>query len=116
MIDPKKGLKSIAKAGKKSYKFDEAEPITAPDEMDHSGEFSDVELDDAALVSLMRMDGSATFGNASWPVNTSIDWLRGSSANVDDEPHETTFPLILLDRLMCLDVNRLFTARSCRQV
>ena len=41
--------------------------------------------------------------------------IHGSSANVGDQLHETTSPLILLDRLMRLDVNRLFTARSGRQ-
>ena len=56
LIDPKKGLKSIAKAGKKEgYKFDKAELGEALDEMDDSGAFSDVELDAAALASLMGM-------------------------------------------------------------
>ncbi len=58
LIDPKKGLKSIAKAGKKEgYKFDKAELGAALDEMDDSGAFSDVELDAAALASLMGMGG-----------------------------------------------------------
>ena len=58
LIDPKKGLKSIAKAGKKEgYKFDKAELGEALDEMDDSGAFSDVELDAAALASLMGMGG-----------------------------------------------------------
>ena len=59
LIDPKKGLKSIAKAGKKEgYKFNQKELGAALDEMDDSGAFSDVELDDAALASLMGMGGS----------------------------------------------------------
>ena len=59
LIDPKKGLKSIAKAGKKEgYKFDKAELGEALDEMNDAGAFFDVELDDAALASLMGMGGS----------------------------------------------------------
>ena len=58
LINPKKGLKSIAKAGRKEgYKFDKAELGAALDEMDDAGAFSDVELDDAALASLMGMGG-----------------------------------------------------------
>ncbi|QNI54171.1 hypothetical protein SynBIOSE41_01657 [Synechococcus sp. BIOS-E4-1] len=41
--------------------------------------------------------------------------IHGSSADVSDELKETTSPLILLDRLTRLDVNRLFTARGGRQ-
>ena len=41
--------------------------------------------------------------------------IHGSSAGVGDELDETTSPLILLDRLTRLDVNRLFTERSGRQ-
>ena len=41
--------------------------------------------------------------------------IHGSSADVGDELDEMTSPLILLDRLTRLDVNRLFTARSGRQ-
>ena len=59
LIDPKQGLKSIAKAGKKEgYKFDKTELGAALDEMNDSGAFSSVELDDAALASLMGMGGS----------------------------------------------------------
>ena len=59
LIDPKKGLKSITKAGKKEgYKFDKAELGAALDEMNDAGAFGDVELDDAALESLMGMGGS----------------------------------------------------------
>ena len=58
LIDPKKGLKSIAKAGKKEgYKFDKAELGEALDEMNDAGAFFDVELDDAVLASLMGMGG-----------------------------------------------------------
>ena len=38
--------------------------------------------------------------------------IHGSSADVGDQLKDTTSPLILLDRLTRLDVNRLFTARS----
>ena len=58
LIDPKKGLKSIAKAGKKEgYKFDKAELGAALDEMNDAGAFSSVELDDAALATLLGMGG-----------------------------------------------------------
>ena len=58
LINPKKGLKSIVKVGKKEgYKFDKAELATALDEMNNAGAFSDVELDDAALAALMGMGG-----------------------------------------------------------
>ena len=41
--------------------------------------------------------------------------IHRGSADVGDQLLETTSPLILLDRLTRLDVNRLFTARSGRQ-
>ena len=63
LINPKKGLKSIVKVGKKEgYKFDKAELATALDEMNDAGAFSDVELDDAALAALMGMGGEQQFG------------------------------------------------------
>ena len=59
LIDPKKGLKSITKAGKKEgYKFNKAELGAALDEMNKGGSFSDIELDDAALATLMGMGGA----------------------------------------------------------
>ena len=59
LIDPTKGLNSIAKAGKKEgYLFNKAELGEALDEMNNGGAFFDVELDDAALESLMGMGGS----------------------------------------------------------
>ena len=59
LIDPQKGLKSIAKAGKKEgYKFDKAELGAALDEMNQGGAFDTVELDDAALATLMGMGGA----------------------------------------------------------
>ena len=58
LIDPKKGLKSIAKAGKKEgYKLDKKELGAALDEMNDAGAFNDVKLDDAALATLMGMGG-----------------------------------------------------------
>ena len=66
LIDPKKGLKSIAKAGKKEgYKLDKKELGAALDEMNDAGAFLDVELDDAALATLMGMGGEPTSANAS---------------------------------------------------
>ena len=41
--------------------------------------------------------------------------IHGSSADVGDQLDDKTSPLILLDRLTRLDVNRLFTARSQKQ-
>ena len=41
--------------------------------------------------------------------------LHGSSAAVDDSLGPNSSPLLLLDRLTRMDVNRLFTARSGRQ-
>ena len=64
LIDPKKGLKSIIKAGKKEgYQFDKAELSEALDEMNDAGAFYDVELDDAALASLMGMGGSQQYSS-----------------------------------------------------
>jgi len=58
LIDPKEGLKSITKAGKKEgYKFDKAELGAALNEMDEAGAFSNVELDDAALITLLGLGG-----------------------------------------------------------
>ena len=59
LIDHKKGLKSIIKAGKKEgYKFDKAELGAALNEMNDAGAFFDVELDDAALATLVGMGGA----------------------------------------------------------
>ena len=67
LIDPKKGLKSIAKAGKKEgYKFDKDELATALNEMDDAGTFGNIELDDAALASLMGMGGSQQQAGGGW--------------------------------------------------
>ena len=58
LSDPKKGLKSIVKAGKKEgYELEKKELGAALDEMNKGGAFYDVELDDAALASLMGMGG-----------------------------------------------------------
>ena len=58
LINPKKGLISIVKAGKKEgYKFDKAELGEALDEMKDAGAFGSIELDDAALTALMGMGG-----------------------------------------------------------
>ena len=58
LINPKKGLKSIIKVGKKEgYMFDKKELSAALDEMNDAGAFSDVELDAAALNSLLNTGG-----------------------------------------------------------
>ena len=59
LIDGKRGLKSIIKVGKKEgYKFDKKELGIALEEMDDAGAFSDIELDDAALATLLGMGGN----------------------------------------------------------
>ncbi|QNI98444.1 hypothetical protein [Synechococcus sp. RS9902] len=59
LINPKKGLKSIVKTGKKEgYKFDKKELGAALDDMNQAGAFNDVELDDAALATLMGQGGN----------------------------------------------------------
>jgi len=59
LINPKKGLKSIAKAAKKEgYSFDKAELADALNEMDQAGAFTNVELDDASLDALLGSGGA----------------------------------------------------------
>ena len=59
LINPKKGLKRIVKAGKKEgYSFDKDELADALNEMDQSGAFADVELDDASLEALLGTGGA----------------------------------------------------------
>ena len=59
LINPTKGIKRIRKAAKKEgYSFDKAELGDALNEMDQAGEFFDVELDDAALASLLNSGGA----------------------------------------------------------
>ena len=66
LINPKKGLKSIKKAAKKEgYLLDKDELADALTQMEKSGEFVDIELDDAALASL--------FGNA-FTVEQSVNY------------------------------------------
>ena len=58
LINPKKGLKCIVKAGKKEgYSFDKDELGAALEEMDQAGAFSSVELDDSAMATLLGMGG-----------------------------------------------------------
>ena len=58
LINPTKGIKRIRKAAKKEgYSFDKNELGDALNEMDQAGEFFDVELDDAALASLLGNTG-----------------------------------------------------------
>ena len=59
LINPKKGVKNIIKDGKKDgYNFDQTELAAELNQLDKQGAFSDVELDDAALASLMGMGGA----------------------------------------------------------
>ena len=54
LIKPKKGLKRIRKAAKKEgYVFDKDELVDALNEMDQSGAFISVEVDDASLEALL---------------------------------------------------------------
>ena len=58
LIKPKKDLKSINKAAKKEgYVFDKDELADALNEMELAGAFINVELNDAALVSLLGNAG-----------------------------------------------------------
>ena len=62
LINPKKGLKRIVKAGKKEgYSFDKDELGDALNEMDQAGAFTSLELDDASLDALLGTGG--VFGN-----------------------------------------------------
>ena len=59
LINPKKGLKRIVKAGKKEgYSFDKDELGDALNEMDQAGAFTSLELDDAAMASLVGNAGA----------------------------------------------------------
>ena len=59
LINPKKGLKSIKKTAKREgYLVDKDELADALNEMNQAGEFFDVELDDAALASLLGNAGA----------------------------------------------------------
>ena len=63
LINPKKGLKSIAKAAKKEgYVFDKDELADALDEMDKSGAFINVEVDDASLDALLGTGNEDVIG------------------------------------------------------
>ena len=58
LIEPKQGLKSIAKTGKKQgYQFDTAELSDALDEMNKGGAFTDIDLDAVALEALFSQGG-----------------------------------------------------------
>ena len=59
LINPKKGLKSIRKSAKKEgYLFDKDELADALNEMDQSGAFINVEVDDASLEALLGSGGA----------------------------------------------------------
>ena len=59
LIKPKKGLRSINKAAKKEgYVFDKDELADALNEMEQAGAFINVEVDDAAMASLLGNAGA----------------------------------------------------------
>ena len=63
LIHPKKGLKSIRKAAKKEgYVFDKDELADALNEMEQAGAFVSVEVDDAAMASLVGNSGAIAGG------------------------------------------------------
>ena len=63
LINQKKGLKKIVKAGKKEgYEFDKAELGAALDEMNQEGAFSSIELEDAAVAALFEMSAERRGG------------------------------------------------------
>ena len=63
LINPKKGLKRIVKAGKKEgYSFDKDELGAALDEMDQAGEFVGMEVDDASLDALLGTGNEDVIG------------------------------------------------------
>ena len=63
LINPKKGLKSIRKAAKKEgYVFDKDELADALNEMDQSGAFINVEVDDASLEALLGTGDADAIG------------------------------------------------------
>jgi hypothetical protein len=74
---------------------------------------------DAAVAALMR---AVDPGHLRWLAGLEFGFieldcalLHGSSADVGDRLHADSSPLLLLDRLTRMDVNRLFTARSGQQ-
>jgi hypothetical protein len=83
-----------------------------PEALDRDNEATTIQkLREAVNVDHLNWLASLQFGF----VELDCGLIHGSSANVGDQLLETTSPLILLDRLTRLDVNRLFTARSGRQ-
>ena len=83
-----------------------------PEALDRDNEATTIQkLREAVNLDHLNWLASLQFGF----VELDCGLIHGSSANVGDQLLETTSPLILLDRLTRLDVNRLFTARSGRQ-
>ena len=82
-----------------------------PEALDRDNEVTTMQkLREAVNVEHLNWLASLQFGF----VELDCGLIHGSSADVGDQLLETTSPLILLDRLTRLDVNRLFTARSGR--
>ena len=92
-------------------------------EYGYRGEQKPEALDrDNEATTIQKLREAVNFDHLNWLaslqfgiVELDCGLIHGSSANVGDQLLETTSPLILLDRLTRLDVNRLFTARSGRQ-
>ena len=83
-----------------------------PEAFDHENEAITLQkVREAVNVDHLNWLASLQFGF----IELDCGLIHGSSADVGDQLLETTSPLILLDRLTRLDVNRLFTARSGRQ-
>ena len=73
-------------------------------------------------ISIQELRNAVNPAHVSWLASLQFGFIEldcglihGSSADVGDQLKDTTSPLILLDRLTRLDVNRLFTARSGQQ-
>ncbi len=77
----------------------------------NQGEEAVTALLDAVDPSHLKWLASLQFGF----IELDCGLIHGSSANVGDHLTPETSPLILLDRLTRLDVNRLFTAHSTKQ-
>ena len=92
-------------------------------EYGYRGEQKPEALDrDNEATTIQKLREAVNFDHLNWLASLQFGFveldcglIHGSSANVGDQLLETTSPLILLDRLTRLDVNRLFTARSGRQ-
>jgi hypothetical protein len=83
---------------------------------------AEVQSDPDGATTMQHLREAVSQDNINWLASLQFGFIEldcglihGSSADVGDPLKETTSPLILLDRLTRLDVNRLFTARSGQQ-